>query len=116
MFSLVPTGEGGDMVDVAVEAADGVAAEALGLAGHGAQRGIHRCVRDKRRVLHGRQVPDQLVHGMIVRRHSVAVHGWLVVLIRRYRQTLHCWLGAELLVGLRRRHRKLGAVLQCVEQ
>ena len=54
--------EVGDVVDVAVEAADGVPAETLSLTGHGAQRGIHSCVRHKRSSLHGRQ----LVPGLLV--------------------------------------------------
>jgi hypothetical protein len=53
--------EVGDVVDVAVEAADGVPAEALGLTGHGAQRGIHSCVRHKHSLLHGRRLVPELV-------------------------------------------------------
>jgi hypothetical protein len=55
--------EVGDVVDVSVEAADGVPAEALGLTGHGAQRGIHSCVRHKHSVLHSRQLVPELVVG-----------------------------------------------------
>lgn len=57
------------MVDVAVEAADGVPAEALGLAGQGAQRGVHGGVREKGLgVLHGRLAPELSVGGR--RRHG----------------------------------------------
>lgn len=45
--------EGRDVVDVAVEAADGVAAEALGLTGHDAQRGVRGGVRHEHDSLHG---------------------------------------------------------------
>ena len=65
----ISTLEGGDVVDVAVEAADGVPAEALGLPGQGAQRGVHGGIREKGpRVLHRRLAPELTVAGR--RRHG----------------------------------------------
>ena len=65
----ISTLEGGDVVDVAVEAADGVPAEALGLPGQGAQRGVHGGIREKGpRVLRRQLAPELSVAGR--RRHS----------------------------------------------
>ena len=51
------------MVDVAVEAADGVPAEALGLPGQSAQRGVHGAVREKRLGIFHRRLAPKLSVG-----------------------------------------------------